>query len=201
MTKPFRPFFLIIIIKNERFFPVCNRNPKWTTQAKKHPNECSNFGKRKRKNNCNMVCSLITKPCYGFQFPIRKCRIRRFVFFFSHFMHLLSLHCFTAWLLVWNIKSGIWMAEWNAMPVTTAYLFVQYVWIRFFLFSSSDLILLVFWNYFIAKSLHSTIQCSFTIFLSVVCGTVKIMKNYFSTTNKQWKKKEKNSDRHDGCAT
>lgn len=29
--------------------------------------------KKKKKNNCNVVCSLITKSCYGFQ--IRKCRM------------------------------------------------------------------------------------------------------------------------------
>lgn len=107
MTKPFRPFFLIIIIKNERFFPVCNRNPKWTTKAKKHPNECSNFGKRKRKNNCNMVCSLITKPCYGFQFPIRKCRIRRFVFFFQ------SLYAPFVFALFYCLIVGLKYKIWN----------------------------------------------------------------------------------------
>lgn len=186
MTKPFRPFFFIIIIKNELSIAIRN---EWQKQ-KKLPNKGSNFGKRKRKNNCNVVCSLITKSCYGFQFVIAE--FEDLCFFLASFTFCLCIaSLLDCWLeiqkKIWNL--GGWMKR-NAYNQWPPHIFSYNMSESdsFFLFwsHSPDVMDLVYclqlFHGYISSFSHSML-----VHHLFICETVEIMKNYFSTTNKQWK--------------
>lgn len=149
-----------------------------------------------------MVCSLITKSCYRFQFV--NAEFEDLCFFLSlgysvtSYTFRLTLLCFTAWLLVGTTKSGIWMTKWNRNAYDH-YIFIRTICLhqilRFFFtcWSHSPGVLDLVYGLQLFHGYISSFNHSMLVHHLFICGTVEIMKKTISLiiANKQWKKRNK----------